>query len=232
MSYEEILETSDDGKFRVKLVLDECADEPYDDGQSPLMRIDTGYYGNVRDINHVMATGRPTNSDERIEEAARRWGGPNSDDFRYFEKYLRAYYGTREIETWSSGSYWYITYDTSAWRKYIGYPDGEKNRGMPDHLVNMDEYRAWCEGECYGYVIEKNTLWRKDENPDETMESWEDVDSCWGFYGEYSREAALEAFNREVSANVPARPGNQTPWAVELWQRFLRDLHRMRRTTS
>jgi hypothetical protein len=200
MGYEEILKTSDDGKFRVRLVLDESPDEPYDDGQSPLLRIDVGSYGNVLRADHVMATGRPTNDDAQIEAAAIQWGSPSGDVFeRYFEKYLRAYFGTREIETWYSGSYWYITYDTAAWREYIGFePDAE----TPHPLVNMDEYRAWCEGDCWYYVVEKNVLWRKDENPDEMMESWEHVDSCGGYYGDYAKEAALEAFDSEIQRDA------------------------------
>lgn len=217
MSYSEILKTSDDGKYRVKLILDEYAAEPEYDGQSPLLRIDTGSYGDVRDVCHLMVISRPTDSDSRIEEAARRWGGPNSDQWDLFEKYLRAYYGVREIKTWFSGSYWYVTYDPSDWRKWIGF-DGEPSDRT--ELVNMDEYRAWCEGECYGYVVEKNVLWRKDEDPDETMESWEDVDSCWGFYGDYAKEAAIEAFDAEVAADVPAEPLT-TSWQ-RLWHRIQR----------
>jgi hypothetical protein len=210
MSYEEILKTSDDGKYRVKLILDEYADEPYDDGQSPLLRIRTGHYGDVRDVEHVMATGRPTTSDDRIESAAYQWGNPGSGNFRKFEKYLRAYYGTREIETWHSGDYWFITYDTAEWRDYIGWTAENADR-MPDHLVDASEYKAWCEGECYGYVIEENTLWRKDGDPDDTMESWEEVDDCWGFYGSYATEAALEEFGAYL-ASIPDPPAPHVPW--------------------
>ena len=124
MTYSETLETSEDGRYRVRLVLDEYADEPYDDGQSPLLRLDKTSYG-VR-AEHVMATGRPLDDDERIEEAAQRWGTPSGSPFGwYFEKYLRAYYGTTQIKTWHSGSYWYVTYDTARWREYVGCPPGE-----------------------------------------------------------------------------------------------------------
>jgi hypothetical protein len=214
MSYSEVLKVSDDGKFRVRLIQDDDASEPYDDGQSPLLRLEyTGYRWRAE---HVMATGRPTGNDERIEEAAQKWGG----ELDKFEKYLRAYYGTREIkiDTSTSRDFTYITYDTAEWREAMGFePDAE----TPHPLINMDEYLAWCVGDCYGYVVEENTTWHKDGDPDSAMTTWERTDEeCWGFYGEYGREAALEAFDAFITdIPEPAKP----TWADELWANFVRD---------
>lgn len=185
MSHSEILETTEDGRFRVRLVADEYPDEPYDDGQSPLMRLDSTGYG--WRAEHIMATGRPLDADSYVEAAAERWG----DDFDLLEKYLRAYHGVTKVETWHSGSYWYVTYDPAGWREHTGAPEGS---------VDMSEYRAWCEGDVWGYVVEKRVTWRTDDPgyPDE--ERWEDTDeSCWGFYGsggangEYLKQTAREA---------------------------------------
>lgn len=188
MSYEEILETSDDGRFRVKLVLDEYPDEPYDDGQSPLLRIDTHGYGHRGE--HIMATGRPLDDDDAVENAIHHWATcPADSDWQLFEKYLRAYFGVTTIETWHSGSYWYVTYDPARWREWAGTPEGS---------VDMSEYRAWCEGDVWGWVVEKNVTWHtEDDFPD--MATWEHVDSCWGYYGsngpngKYLRSCAHEA---------------------------------------
>jgi hypothetical protein len=173
----------------VVLIADEYPDEPYDDGQSPLLRLDiNGYRGNRAE--HVMATGRPLDDDARIEQAAERWGS----DFRLLEKYLRACYGVTKVETWHSGSYWYVTYDPAAWREHVGAPAGS---------VDMSEYRAYCEGDVWGYAVERRVTWKPVDAPaddDVTMQTWETVDSCFGFYGsdgangEYLRETALEAF--------------------------------------
>ena len=190
MSYEEILQTTEDGRFRVKLVADECPEEPYDDGQSPLLRIGRDPYDRAR-AEHIMATGRPLDADEYVEAAVARWGGPSSDRWPLVETYLRAFHGVTAIETWHSGSYWYVTYDPAAWREHVGAPAGS---------VDMSSYRAWCEGDVWGYVVEKRVTWHTDDPgyPDE--ERWEDTDeSCWGFYGsdgangKYLRETALEA---------------------------------------
>jgi hypothetical protein len=201
MSYEEILKTSDDGRFRVRLISDEYASEPDDDGQSPLLRLE---YRNGWTAEHVMATGRPLDDDARIEEAASRWG--YGQDRHCFEKYLRAYYGTREIEVWCSQDYTYITYDTARWRAYIGFEEGA---GTPQPLVNMDEYKAWCNGDCWFYVVERSVTWHRDDDPDVTMATWEPVEDCGGFYGDYGREAALEAFGAVLAEE--ARPKCGTP---------------------
>jgi hypothetical protein len=192
MSCTETLKTSDDGRFRVVLIADEYPDEPYDDGQSPLLQLDLDHYGNH--AKHVMATGRPLDDDARIEEAAERWGS----DFRMLEKYLRAYYGVTRVETWHSGDYWYVTYDPAAWREHVGAPEGS---------VSLADYRAYVEGDVWGYAVEQNVTWRRDDDPDTTRHTWETVDSCFGFYGsdgangKYLEETALEAFE---SACEPA----------------------------
>jgi hypothetical protein len=199
MSYSEVLETSGDGRFRVQLVADECADEPYDDGASPLLRLDQSSYG-VK-AEHVMATGRPLDADSYVENAAMCWGPPNRDSWRLFEKYLRAYFGVTVIETWYSGDYWYVTYDPAAWREWSGAPEGS---------VSMSEYRAYCEGDVWGFVVEQNVTWTTDDDyPD--MATWEHVDSCFGFYG---RDGAngdyLESTAREALADAVAENNAKT----------------------
>lgn len=178
----ETLETSENGRFRVRLVLDEYPDEPYDCSQSPLIRLDYRYSWKAE---HIQIGDRPTNADTYVEEALARWGS----DFDLLEKYLRAYHGVTKVETWHSGSYWYITYDSAAWREWCGAREGG---------ADMSEYRAWCEGDVWGWVVEKNVTWTTDDDYDD-MATWETVDSCWGYYGsdgangEYLKSCALEA---------------------------------------
>jgi hypothetical protein len=66
--------------------------------------------------------------------------------------------------------------------------------------ASAEEYAAWADGNVWGYVIERCVTWRRDES-DETMETWEHVDSCWGFYGHaYAEEAAREAWTDATGA--------------------------------
>lgn len=189
MSYEEILATTEDGRYRVKLVLDEYPSEPYDDGQSPLLQIRHNWGWHAE---HVMATGRPLDADSYIEAAAERWGPWRPE----LEKYLRAYFGVTRIETWQDrdGTV-YLTYDPAAWREHVGAPAGS---------VNMSEYRAWCEGDVWGWVVEKRVTWHADDEDIEDRDTWEPVDSCWGYYGsdgangEYLRDCAVEALAAEA----------------------------------
>ncbi len=211
MSDSETLKTSDDERFRVQLIADEYPSEPYDDGQSPLLQISHGHNG--ARAEHIMATGRPTGDDSRIEEAAERWGGPSDETWPLFERYLRAYYGTREIETrwmsWGSSGRWFVTYDTSAWRTYCGFTEDAET---PHPLVNMSEYLAYCDGDVWMYAVQRKVTWKPVDVPaddDVTMTTWETVDSCGGFYGrDYAEESALEAFNYVTeSSQKPASPG-------------------------
>lgn len=190
--YGEVLETR--GNFRVRLVADEYADEPYDDGASPLMRLD--YRGGDWRADHVMTGTRPQDCDADIEAAAQRWG----TDFDLLEKYLRAYHGVTKIERWHSGNYWYVTYDDAAWRAWAGAPEGS---------ADMSEYRAWCEGDVWGYVVEKQVTWTADDPGYEDRDEWEDAgESCWGFYGsgrangKYLGNTARDALGYAIEAEA------------------------------
>jgi hypothetical protein len=202
MSYSETLEERDG--YRVRIVRDEYGDTPYDCSQSPLLRIDYRSYGGGATFVDTSEM-RPHQEDEYILNAISHWQTDPSDrDWKLFEKYLRAFFGVTTIETWASQDYWYITYDSEGWRRSLTV-DGADGEFKP----SMEEYRAWCEGECYFYVIEKQETWvKQDPTTDDpayldTMTTWETVDSCGGYYGdEYVKEAALEAFVAEAGEKV------------------------------
>lgn len=66
--YSEIL--AETGDFRVQLVLDEWPDEPYDDGASPLLRLNyrQGWYA-----KHIMVGSRPWPGTGRRPTGTRTW---------------------------------------------------------------------------------------------------------------------------------------------------------------
>ena len=65
----------------------------------------------------------------------------------------------------------------------IGSGSGRRDVLYKDAVGVIEEYEKWCNGECYGYVIENA--------------SGEELDSCWGFIGEeYAKESAIEAADR------------------------------------
>jgi len=68
-----------------------------------------------------------------------------------------------------------------------------------------DEYTAWANGDCWGYVIE-------DEDGDDTG------DSCWGFIGrEYAEEQAREAFAEALKAARADLAANQQAERPDLY---------------
>jgi len=65
----------------------------------------------------------------------------------------------------------------------------------------MSEYKAWCEGDVWGHIVEEKVRWQRvDESGTPTvivepnqMETWEEVESCYGFYGyDYALAEAKE----------------------------------------
>jgi hypothetical protein len=176
----EILEET--GGYRVRLVQDPYPDMPYDDGQSPLLRTNLSRYS--RNATHIQeGSMRPTSRDHLVESAATRWG-PES---REFALYLRLFFGVTQIEHYRSDDYVYTTYDSSAWREATGAPAGS---------ADLSEWKSWVEGEVYYYVVEKSVPWVRADNEDGTMKTWEDVDSCGGYYGyAWAKEEAISALH-------------------------------------
>ena len=52
-------------------------------------------------------------------------------------------------------------------------PDDEKAEALRSIA---EEYTAWGNGDCFGYILERSTECASCGNVE-----WEDVDSCWGF---------------------------------------------------
>lgn len=198
----DVLETSANGNYRVRLEYDMYAETPYDDGMTPILRIER--YGSPE---HVGMSSRPHDLDSAVEAAVERWGSPNGHQWFKVERFLRAFLGATTVQTWYSGDNWYVAYDTTAWREYVGTTAAGEEFGDL-----MSEWKAYVNGEVYGYVVEKRqtveTIRRlvtdagddSEEISRETADEWELVDACSGFYGyEYAAEAAREALALEAS---------------------------------
>lgn len=175
--YSEVLE--DKGTMRVSVVLEEGPAEP--ENESPLLRQDSCRHDECHRVEHVgWSDGYPCSY--RVEAAARKWGV----DSPLFEKYLRAFHGVTKMTFYRNSDYVYVTFDDKSWRDSVGAPEGSGN---------LDDYEAWCEGDVYGYVIERKETWHAESDPEITMTTWEEDEASWGIYGyEYAVEAAKEAF--------------------------------------
>jgi hypothetical protein len=175
--------------------------EPDDDAAWPVLRIEPRSYA----VTHMnQGSSRPHDLDEAVENAVSHWAtSPADSDWKLLEKWLRAYLGVTRIETWYSETYWYVAYDSAAWREWAGAPAG---LGTEDPLADI---RAWVEGDGWGWVIEKRVTWTAAVSdgpfserfgPDTRRDSWEEVASCWGYYGStYATERALEEFSAALA---------------------------------
>ena len=47
-----------------------------------------------------------------------------------------------------------------------------------------ETYNDWCEGRCYGVIVEQRVVPDGIEDCDDDGEAWEEVDACWGFIGD------------------------------------------------
>ena len=191
----EVLEERDG--YRVRLEQDPYAEEPYDEGSSPVLRLELlGYVsGSSRyGAKHVdSGKWKRDKIDSAVEYAAERLAGryDKVDTLVMLERYLRALFGVTKVEAYESGDYLYVAYDPAAWREEVGAPEGS---------VSLAEYKAWVEGDVWSWVIEKQVTWTSDDWWPGTTEyakknTWEVVDSCASYYGSaWAEESAREAF--------------------------------------
>ncbi|MBO0884715.1 MAG: hypothetical protein J2P17_31160 [Mycobacterium sp.] len=180
MSTEDVLDER--GGFRVRLEADQHPDEPYDDGQSPILSL---HYRHGWHAEHVdPGTFRPRDCDADIQRAAEHFGS----DTDKLERYLKAYHGCTQIVEWfDRDGTRFITYDDRAWREKVGAPEGS---------ASLAEWQAYCEGDVFGYVIEKRVKWTADDDAFPPRDAWEYVHSCGGYFGhDHAEQAATEEFD-------------------------------------
>lgn len=177
----EILETYDDGQYRVVLEADNCSENPRRD-YDHLVHVIT--LGGQRYID-VDPDGGP------LEYGWDHFSGRN-DAVELFIRWARIFHGATVVEhrpTEGARSLWYILPreiaggDSAPLGLFIG--------------AEIAEYQAWADGEVYGYIIEKAVERERLDNMDNTQTLWEEVDSCWGFFGyEVAAEAARSEFKK------------------------------------
>lgn len=205
----ETIEHESNPSLRVRIGLDESPDEPYDDGGSPILHVACGTWTDGRWAAEQMTDITSYVVDPTIEDAAAKWGSEPD----IFERYLRIFHGVTEVKWYTpreGGNY--VTFDPADWREKMGLPVdkielaayAEKHDLKPGWLASLEEWISYCEGDVYGYVVEKRVTWKPvdvDADNDVTMETWEHVEdgSLWGLYGfTYAEEAAREALDSEA----------------------------------
>lgn len=182
------------GDYRVVLMEDPDANEPYDEGSAPILCIGAR---NPRSVEHI--GGGDYEFGDAVEAAIAKWGA----DWHLLEKYLRAFHGVTTIAVYRSRDYTYIAYDPES-RVRGTWLDSNRGEWVETTLA---EYCSWVEGDTYGYQVQKLVTWAAiDELEYADKREWEDTDdSCWGLYGYKSAtRAALEALDSATRPVLPA----------------------------
>ncbi|MFE9833987.1 hypothetical protein ACFYP4_02390 [Streptomyces sp. NPDC005551] len=189
---DDVLETA--GKYRVRLVIDQ----------------DSGSVNPRKDYDHLANVITPAQQNYiSVDEN----GGPlqygwdyfstRPDSERLFIRWAKMRHGATVVEDRpcdGAWALWYLMPDKAA-----------ESTWEPEKVIESEiqEYRAWAEGDVYGYVIERSVTWVPKEDPEgeAEMTTWEEVEegSCWGLIGcEWAEQAAKEAFEpykREAEAS-------------------------------
>jgi len=173
----EIIETTEDGRFRVRLEIHQSAENPrrdYDHNTHVITMKNSRYID-------VDTDGGPLQSG--WDRVADRDGA-----VKIFTRWARVFHGSTAIEdnpVEGARSLWYMT------------PEQIKDVGnTPEEVIRseINEYRSWAKGEVYGYIIERAVDWDSRDS-DESTSTWEEVESCWGLIGsEWAEQAARDAF--------------------------------------
>lgn len=198
--YLDIVKENDN--YRVRLEYDDSGEKPYDEGAVPILSRGFRGYGARWEAVNDQAEGLTG----LLNELWQRF------DEEQVERFLRIFLGAYSVEWESSDNCRYLAFDTAEWREKVGITDEWLNRESDikqdrSKLAegSLTEILAWANGEVYGWILERKlTTYTtyKDPTTGETVretesEDWEQVESCWGYYGdEYAREAATEEFDR------------------------------------
>lgn len=178
----EVLATTQDGRFRVRLQPDPDPTNPRDDDNNlvHVITIDT-HLGHHLPVDK---NGGP------LAHAWTRFQGNRRKAVDLFTRYVTIMHDGIVLESAPAGgprSLWYVT--------------GEEAYAIDNGLLTeayvaaeMQEYEAWAGGDVWIYIVEERVGWTRDDDPDESMNTWEHVDSCGNLYSTpYAQSQAREA---------------------------------------
>lgn len=197
----ETIAASPDGRYRLRLVQDNDAPNPRRDFDH-LANVITPKGQNFIDVD---ADGGP------LQYAWDYYSDGWSDDslaVARFTRHARLHHGVTVVEDRPNGSAW------SLW--YVMPDKAAESTATPEEIIQSEqaEYQSWAEGDVYGYVIEKAVTWvpkeghgpEEDEDIPAELETWEHVDSCWGYYGyDSAKESAEQEFADYLADTTPRR---------------------------
>lgn len=177
-AYREVEVDTPAGVYTVELHYDETPEQPYNDG------LGFAFDGGRESIDQAMG--------DHADEVLSLIKGSEVRSAAAIARYLRLKYGFKGIREVSGD---YSTGEPSSDRgeSFQGLAWAPDDATYPDSYTDagIAEYRAWANGEVYGYVV---------LDPDGA-----DFGSCWGFYGDDGEKYMLERAKDEVEYDATQR---------------------------
>ncbi len=205
--------------YRAVLTLDETPHPPEDCGAVPQF---TAYY------QHGWKVGCEQNASDLPDEAQKllnawdeltsRHGSDKGDEL--FARWCHIVYGVDYVRITDHHGYSQgdeiklFEIAGVAWLDGIGW---EKSKAefaeMHESYKERPELVSYVFGDVWGIVVEKVTRYVNEDDPDDVVESWVEVESCWGYYGESDTPYFLEEAESMLSAQLPRET---TPKAISV----------------
>lgn len=219
MPHREIVETR--GDYRAVIEVDEIPDEPDWDGQSYIIQVgdDYGDYPRI-DIRHVDSV--KDNAEHREAEVIAHALGKAWDRRGYFgrkhrdrrsgmdweltERYLRTFFDVVSFDhmPWDRDGH-LVAVTTKQLAASWGFDDPTadnfREHVPPSAEQALTEWRLYGEGDVWIIGVEKRVVWHRDDDPEQTRETWEWVEDSpvGGFYGS---QYAIEEVKGMLAAEV------------------------------
>lgn len=221
MSHTEIL-TERDG-YRAVLTLDETPTEPENCGAVPQFTV---YYDHGRwTVGCQQNAGElPDNAHNLLQawvSLRYRHDNTDADTDALFERYCRIVYGVDYVRITDHHGYSQgdeiklFEVAGVAWLDGIGWDKSKAEFAeMHESYTDRPELVSYVFGDVWGIVIQKATRYVNVEDPEDVRETWNDVESCWGFYGESDTPYFKEEAERMLTEQVPIV--KSTPKAVSV----------------
>ncbi len=202
-----VLATDDDDNptMRVSVVQDEMSEQPDHDGQPYVLSIDytgSGWRADVLHSDYGKARKAEANYLASAISAANEHYCQDDRSDWLVERYLRMFHDVAAYDYLSTRDGTLLFVLTNEQVAEFGLVDGDT---ADTHLRRcMEPWQRYLDGEVYGWQIEKLVTWVADDASFPTVQRWEHVESCYGYYDGLGdvEEQALEAFDQESMARA------------------------------
>ena len=196
MTYAETIKER--GNYRARIINDEDAEAPEFFAGDPIFDLRDGalrYGGHTADDTGVHYTVERVGQVLREKVIPAPWAWRGDWDRETFERYISIFHG---------GTVEWVDDDRETRYVAVALPEYRRSHGCTgDYLTREPESAEWVacvEGDVWGVVVEERVIKSTEVHAmdgclicESEEEGWEEVDSCWGYYGrEYAIESAEE----------------------------------------